>query len=204
MKYKAFTLYETLVTMIIVGVVAAIGINNMRPAEIENKVLIEAGKDMYIQLDYATREIIARDTNNYTLSRIKNGANEYSIEDSSNLSTLVYTTYKKRIKALRDFSLANDYRNAILESRDDKNATQESLKPSSFTGFMTKNGGYFAVRLHNTCTKNETALFNPIQPDIRTQANSCGQIFFDVNGDKKPNLLGVDQFLVSLTLNGLR
>lgn len=204
MKYKAFTLYETLVTMIIVGVVAAIGISNMRPDKIENDVLIEAGKDMYIQLDYATREIIAKESNNYTLSRIKNGSSEYSIEKSSNLSTLVNTTYKKRIKALRDNSLANDYKNAILRTRDNANATGESLKPSSFTGFTTKNGGYFAVRLHNSCTKSETALYNPMQPDNRSQTNSCGQVFFDVNGDKKPNLLGVDQYLVSLTLNGLR
>ncbi|MBQ8635588.1 type II secretion system protein [bacterium] len=204
MKIKAFTLYETLTVMVIIGVVATICLTALRPAKIKEEALMEAGKAMYMQVDYATREIIAKETINYTLERILNGANEYSIAQKSNLSTLVNTTYKKRFKTLRKAELTTEYKNLVLRTRDNSNATGESLTASSFTGFITKNEGYFGVRLHGGCTKSETYLYNPMLPDKRTQSNSCGQIFFDVNADTEPNLLGVDQYIVSLKVNGVR
>jgi hypothetical protein len=32
----------------------------------------------------------------------------------------------------------------------------------------------------------------------------CGQVFLDVNGPDLPNKLGIDQYIVSLTLDGIR
>jgi len=204
MKIKAFTLFETIIVLVIIGVISAIMISTMRPTKVKEDVLMAAGKDMYQQIDFATREIISKSTINYTLERIKNNGSEYSIAKSSNLSTLVNTTYKKRIKSLRGNTLSTQYANSTLRTKTTANATGASLKPSSFTGFYTKNEGFFGIRLHNNCTTSETYLYNPMLPDKRTQSNSCGQIFFDVNADLEPNILGVDQYLVSLTRNGVR
>ena len=92
----------------------------------------------------------------------------------------------------------------VLKTRDNAAAAGASTEVSSFTGFVTKNDSYFAVKLNNGCGTDETTLYNPMMPSKRTQGNSCGLIFFDVNADIEPNLLGVDQYLVSLTLNGVR
>ena len=36
------------------------------------------------------------------------------------------------------------------------------------------------------------------------KAKSCGLIFYDVNGDKMPNRLGIDQYIISIGANGIR
>ena len=64
MKIKAFTLYETLLVLVIIGVVAVICLSNLRPTKMKEDALMEAGKAMYMQIDYATREIITKDTKN--------------------------------------------------------------------------------------------------------------------------------------------
>ena len=203
MKNKAFTLHETLITLMIIGIIAVIIFSTLKPKSFNHATLKKAGQAMYIQIDYATTQIIAKHTTNYTLKRIKNGANEFSIANSGNTATLVNNYYKKRIKQARNFSLPDEYKNLVLKN-ENQTVVAQNLKVSSFTGFKTKNNGYFAVRLHNNCTTSETYLYNPSMPSKRNQTNSCGQIFFDVNSEEDPNLLGIDQFLISLKENGVR
>ncbi len=202
MRIKAFTVVEMITTVIILGIIAVILIVNMRPNQIKKETLIKAGKASYIQVDYATAQLIAKNTKNYTLARVVGDSGEFSIASSSNTAALI-NVYKKRLRGLRSKTLGNVYKNADLKN-EAGSVVESGLSVSDFTGFTTKDAGYFGVRLHGNCTTSEAYLYNPVRPTLRTQSNSCGQIFFDVNGEQEPNTLGIDQYLVSLTLNGVR
>ena len=47
-------------------------------------------------------------------------------------------------------------------------------------------------------------IYHPVKTAKRTQAKSCGLIFYDVNGVKAPNRLGLDQYIISIGSNGIR
>ena len=200
---KAFTLYETIIVLVVIGIMAAILMSNLRPNDIEKGALQKAAKAMYLQVEYATMQIITGNTRNGRLDEIVNGSNTISIASSSNQATLVNTFYKKYIKGLRSTSFPSGYTtNVLVDNAGTK--PNNSLKISSFTGFQAKNDSYFGVMLHNKCTQSESYLYHPAIPSKTTQSNSCGLIFMDANGPKPPNVLGTDQFLVSLTLDGVR
>ena len=203
MKQKAFTLYETLIVFIVIGIISAILLTAMRPGNIRKDALQKAGKDMYIQDEYATMKVVTANTKNGRLNEIINGANVFSIATASNQSTLADTIFKKHIKGLRSSSLPSSYTNTAL-SDEAGTIPDNSLKVSSFSGFQAKNDSYFGVKLHGNCTTDETYLYHPVVPSKKTQGNSCGQVFLDVNGPDLPNKLGIDQYIVSLTLDGIR
>ena len=190
---KAFTFFETVMMMLVISIIAVILISNLRPATVKEDALIKAGGVMYIQIDYAITQIIATKAKNYTLTSLM----------GNDASTFVENYLKKFIKSSRSYSISSTYKNSTFKNSSGT-AVGSSLKVSNFTGFSINNGGYIGVRLYGGCTTSESYLYNPSKPTARTQSNSCGQIFFDVNGEDIPNIMGVDQYLVSLTANGVR
>ena len=201
MKQKrAFTLAESLICMIIIGIVYVIILQLSRPGDIKKEALLKAGVDTFRQIEYATKRILARDTRNYALTSMRIGTTEFSVASSSSLNNMK-KLYKKNLPGSRR-AVPSSYSN--LQLQDGSNTKAGSLKVSSFSGYFLKNGAYFGLKLNNNCTTTEQYIYHPSRTTSRTQSGSCGTIFYDVNGDKGPNTLGVDQYIISLGKQGLR
>ena len=102
---------------------------------------------------------------------------------------------------LRNVALDSSY--AALKLTDGTNVLHD-LSASSFKGFTLKNGAFFGVKLHDNCTTEVTYIYDPTTPELRTKKNTCGIVFFDVNGANKPNVLGYDQYIVGLGKRGIK
>ena len=202
-KRRAFTLVESLITMIIIGIVYVAISSVIRPNDIKREVLQKAGANMAYQLDFASKQILARNTVNYNFAHLKTSdGTEFLITDDGADEKLM-KLFRKNLKGLKNVSVSSSFLGQTLIN--EQNALVADTTPSSFKyGFTLSNNAYLAIRLNGNCTTTETYIYNPTQPNKRTQANSCGVFFFDVNGDKAPNVLGLDQYVVAIGKNGLK
>ena len=105
--------------------------------------------------------------------------------------------YRKYLVAQRKKQIPSSYLN--LQLTDTIGSKINNLRISDFkSGFSLRNDGYFALKLNGNCETDETYIYSPIEPDKINSSNSCGLIFYDVNGPHQPNVLGIDQYIVSI------
>ena len=204
MKLKnAFTLAESLITIVIIGIIYAAIFNILRTDDINNDVIKKAGANVYYQIDFASKQILAKNTYNYNFHKLKNDLGFSFSITSENADKELVKLFKKHMKGLRNNSLNLNYAEKRLIN--ESGITINNLKVSTFNyGFFISNGAYIAIRLNKNCTTTETYVYSPIQRTNRSATNSCGLIFFDVNGDKEPNTLGIDQYIVPIGKSGVK
>ncbi len=203
MKKKAFTMAETLIAMVMLGIFAACAFTNFRSVDAHGNVLVKMGSTVYMQIRIATTQILAKNSINYQMTALKTlSGTQFSITDSGadeNLSAL----YKKYLLAKRKQTIPDDYKSLVITKTNITSGND--VKISDFTQeFITKSGTYVAFKLNGNCTTNETYMYDPTVPEKRTAARSCGLIFFDVNYRDKPNILGIDQYIISIGKMGLK
>ena len=174
----------------------------LRPNNIKTETLQKAGNSLYSEIDYASKQILANNTTNYNFTTLVSEAGTgYSISDSGADAKLI-ASFKKFLMGKRG-SISASYSGSSLYN--DSGSAVGSLKVSSFTqGFLLKNNAYFALKLNGNCTTSESTIYNPSMPNNRNVTNSCGLIFFDVNGEEGPNKVGIDQYIVSLGKLGIK
>ena len=198
MKKSGFTLAETTIAMIILGLIAATLLHTLKPNNMKREFMDKSAKNMVIQIEYATKQILARNTLNYSLLDIVAVDNIASSGQESKLAAL----YKKYLIGLRKSSIPASYTSSSLT---DEAGTSSGYTISSFAnGFKLKNGAYMAFKLNGNCTTSETKIYNPTLPQKRTETNSCGLVFYDINSEAPPNNLGVDQFILSIGKYGIK
>lgn len=202
MKLKAFTLIETIVAIVILGILGSCLISTMRPHKAHADTLKKAGSYMCYQLDIATKQLLAKNSTNYSmLSLFTFNKSKFSITDDDaemKLSDL----YKKYLVAARQKQIPAKYLNIQLHS-ETKEYDKLYIK-SLNEGFLIRNETYFAFRLNGNCETKEDIIYSPMEPDKRTAENSCGVIFYDVNFDNPPNTLGIDQYIVAIGKTGIK
>lgn len=201
-NYKAFTLAESLIVIIIVGILYTAILNIFKSDDLNRQVLQKAGSNSYMQLDNAFKIIIMKNTtNNNLITATALDGTKFSIVDDdaeSKLSALL----KRYTKALRNVSVNATYLDTKLK---DAAGTTIDIKPSAFSGgFILNNKNYVAIKLNNACNVTESNLYQPMATNTRTQKNCCGTLFIDVNGDSDPNVLGIDQYIVPIGKFGLK
>jgi len=199
MKFRGYTFLEQIIAIILIGILSALCMSLLRPKDISKDAFIKISKHTFIQIEFATKSLLAKNTNNYTLTRLVDGTGEFSIASTSSLSRLV-ALYKNHLVGKRNQTLDATYGARVLTN----GTSNLSLKPSNFTGFIIKNGGYFGIKLHGNCTTTVDYIYDPSTPDVRTRTNTCGVIFLDVNEKNEPNLLGVDQYIVAIGKYGVK
>ena len=127
----------------------------------------------------------------------------FSITDSGADAKLL-ELYKTTLRATRSSNTNATYLDSVLKDKDGA-TVNAGLKVSSFSqGLTLRNGTYFAFKLNGNCTTNETYIYSPATPNNRSAKNSCGLIFFDVNGQDFPNLVGIDQYIIAIGRNGIK
>ena len=201
MKFRAFTLIEQLVVIIIIGSFAAILLTATRPGNIKKDAFKKVSKGVAIQIQFATKAILAKNTRNYSLEKMRDSSGEFSIAVSTSASRMI-GLYKKHLHPLRNKAVDATYKAKELQKEDGSKIS--GVKPESFTGYILKNGAYFGIKLHGDCAINETYIYDPARPDMRTVSGTCGIIFIDVNEKEEPNILGIDQFIIPLGKYGVK
>ena len=207
MKYKAFTLAEVLIVLTVIGVIAAILMINFKPNQINYEAMKKGGKTMLYDISYATSRVLAKSSYGFSMLRlIDTSGAEFCIGSSGSTAKLI-ALYKQHMKPVRGKTLDNTYgSNKDVLLKDEAGNTYSGLKISYFpSGYFLKNGAYFALKMHSTaCDYAETYIYNPNMPDNRNVSNSCAVIFYDINAEKLPNTLGIDQYIVSIGKMGVK
>ena len=198
---KAFALAEFSIVIIIIGIIASTAISVLKPREFQSEAAIKTGKTLYLQVELATKQVLMRNSKNYSFTKLIDSAGAvYSIASSGAGAKLIQS-YKKHLVGKRTANTDATYLASTLYNTS--GAT--SLKVSDFSNYFTlKNDAFFGIKLNGNCTTSETLIYDPFLPDKRNKENSCGLIFYDVNGKNTPNILGIDQYILSIGKKGIK
>lgn len=200
---KGFTLTESLIVIIIIGIVYVVIASVIKPSSIKKDVLVKGGANLLYQIDFATKQILLKNSNNYTMTRLKEKSGAEFDITSSGADAKLSTLYRKNLVGFRKKTVSSTYKSLAITT--ESGAQVSNYKVSTFTqGFFLKNKAYFALKLNGNCTTTENYIYNPQSPDKRTATKSCGLIFFDVNGESDPNKAGIDMYIISIGKNGVK
>lgn len=176
---NGFTLAEVLITLVIVGVIAAMTIptviNNTKKQEYVSRL-----KKTYSALSQASAKIIAE---------------EGSAVNWATSTETIYNLLKKNLVNVKECGTGSgcfqgEYKwkdNTTAHDFDSANRYKFTLADGAFVS-MTKDYGDFS----STCSAN-----------LSGSVNVCQIILVDINGAKKPNKVGQDTFAFVLKNDGL-
>ena len=182
----AFTLAEVLITLGIIGVVAALTLPTLI-ANYQKKETISKIQKVYTVLNQA-----------FKLSEVDNGEFEYWDVDYSDPDTYFEKYWKPYLKINK---ICKTYKECLYPS----NSPWYYLDGSPFTmsvialgyrvSFYTSDGTYMAISLVNGGGTDEDGNEVPI---VYSQS-----IYVDINGAQRPNQLGKDLFMFLITKKGV-
>ena len=182
----AFTLAEVLITLGIIGVVAAMTLPTLI-ANYQKKETISKIQKVYTVLNQA-----------FKLSEVDNGEFEYWDVDYSDPDTYFEKYWKPYLKINK---ICKTYKECLYPS----NSPWYYLDGSPFTmsvialgyrvSFYTSDGTYMAISLVNGGGTDEDGNEVPI---VYSQS-----IYVDINGAQRPNQLGKDLFMFLITKKGV-
>lgn len=189
-KKYAFTLAEILIVLTIIGVVASLTVpvvlNNISQAELKT-----AFKKNYSVINQATRLILINDTPNF-----KNLCNN----DDNNCLANFYKKYLNVVKICSGNSgefLGNCWHQD--GEWNQLNGPQRMDGDDGNTGLILSSGAF--LNIHNTdlyCDEDESI------PSAPGTFLVCAEMTIDVNGFKKPNVIGKDIYFMSILEKQLR
>ena len=178
--FKGFTLAEVLITLVIIGVIAAMTIptlmNNTNKQEYVSRL-----KKTYSTMAQTTKMIISDE-----------GNPKGSIGGWANSRDNIFNLYKKYISNSGECNSASG---CLKGTYRYKNDTVWNFNHNDFRTLVLSDGAEISIKdnsLNQNCTTRGSGT-----------DNFCQHILIDVNGDKKPNTVGQDTFAFSLTENGL-
>ncbi|MFH0702139.1 MAG: type II secretion system protein [bacterium] len=176
---KGFTLAEVLITLTLVGIVAAVTMVTLIP-NIQNAQYKTEFKDVYSVLTQVTSQIAADNGNS-----LKN-----VFTDNNDLRN----KYKEYLNFIKSCDSGQTNGNCWHN-----NGSLKYLNGSPITtwgnpaGIILNNGSLLRLTIESS---NCTALSGTLQ--------YCGFIYFDVNGFKGPNTLGKDMYGIWIQENGIK
>lgn len=185
-KKLAFTLAEVLITLGIIGIVAAITIPTLIQQQQEQATVV-ALKKIYSTLSQA-----------YTSAAHENGTpdNWGLTNDTAGSIKLIniLTQYLKATKTCIDGDYTGCFPN--VNYKDLANGDAGNLNTVQRGKAILTDGTLIIPQFHSiTCGSNRGST-----PALSTV---CASLFVDINGFKNPNQLGVDYFRFYLTKNGI-
>ena len=186
MKKYAFTLAETLLTMSIIGICAAMlitTIKNINPSGQADAIMAKKAVTTFTD---DTRQIMVHYTKNFKMNDIySDSAKTTACTDA----TCLFNLYGKFIQ------ISN-----VLSA---ENAGAFGTGVGVY-GRIT-DGIVFGLKYNNACNINETIFTAPASEEAQnatasstTVSGACGIIYYDVNGKKGPNVDGKDRFAVPI------
>jgi len=193
-RKQGFTLAEILITLTVIGVVAALTIptllQNTNQAELKTAL-----KRDFADFSQATLSIV-NDNGGSLANAFRNGAG--GALDSENLKN----AYKSKLSYIKDCSGTSDFGGTSTSGASGEGCWHATNNWKFLNGTLRTSMSYPALIL-----SNGTLVFIGMSKSDCTQKVGdfyrCGWIYFDVNGFKMPNTMGKDIFNAMLTENGL-
>lgn len=167
---KAFTLAEVLITLGVIGVVAAVTMPILIQ-KVEEHILISQLKQAYAILNTATRMVVANEGEFKDL--------DLGIQNSAEGALKVQKLYEPYLKILENCG-----------ANEGCFPTEYALDGKTLYADQPNARIYSKVRLQN----GMSVLFWSGGIGCKYQDKYCAAIYVDINGDKKPNIAGKDYF----------
>ncbi|MDR1168015.1 MAG: type II secretion system GspH family protein [Heliobacteriaceae bacterium] len=186
MKKKGFTLAEVLITLGIIGTVAAMTMPGL-VGNYQKKIRVTQLKKAYITWNNAFRLMLAGDGVNY-------------LSDTA-FATAVTDSGKNLYNAASSYPEAHTILMKYFKTT--KMVTSPSVGDACNYKTMDGSGPYGLscdfIKLYLVDGTNYRIWLNDLDKD--TDTNTHGHVFIDVNGDNKPNVMGRDifEFIVDRT-----
>lgn len=178
---KAFTLAEVLITLGIIGVVAALTIPTLMQ-KTEEKQTVSQLKKVYSTF-----------SNAFGLAVEANGTPDtwgMTTKEDANSHIIMATNMKSHLNLLADCVGMNNTDTL-------KKCGNYNVSDIGYARIILSDGTYVAFRnWSGDCSWNDFG-------DSEQLKNVCGEINVDLNGDKKPNTRGKDQFHFLFTKYGI-
>ena len=181
-KFNAFTLAEVLITLGVIGVVAAMTIPTV-VNKYKERATVSKVKKIYSTMNQA-----------FLLSVKDNGyANEWNVGDGSSETTArqIASYFKPYLKILKDCGTSSGclgYTENVNRLYGGKHTVNYD-KGSEYYKMILNDGSYIWIR----------GVANYCQTDEGGHPAVCGVIFLDINGGKQPNTIGKDIFSMVIT-----
>ncbi len=178
----AFTLAEVLITLGIIGVVAAMTMPSLIN-KIQNKHLVTALKKSYSVLSQAN-----------TMVQTENPINDWSMGNDENSVRNFYEYYKPYLKIAKDCGCGT------TQSGCWSKGGTKALNGQSYT---YSHDGYIGDNVCSVILADGTNIIFDAwyQKSLGINDDDTGWTYFfftDVNGNKKPNMLGRDVFTIAI------
>ena len=187
---KGFTLAEVLITLGIIGVVAALTIPSLI-ANYQKTQYVTGLKKAYLNLTEVLQEIM--------LDEGITEFNQLSLFDGvdftdSNKQNTVDALIKKHFKVGK--SCKADDASCTINGYQAIGGSDRNVSMFTTTGynFQTLDEIYYRMRIESTCI--------PDSSKIGKMKANCGNIWLDINGAKYPNVVGRDVFLFWIGQDG--
>lgn len=177
---KGFTLAEVLITLVIIGIIAAITIPAVINTYLENS-FISKFKKIFSTINQAK---ILAETQNGPIQDW-----DYGEEYSSETATQFWSYLRPHMQITKDCGVATNCFQLKVFALNGSNVG--SYNTNTYYKFVTSDGVVVWFRTHTgKCSASYVA------NDV------CAVFMIDLNGDNKPNTLGRDVFQLFMTKNG--
>ncbi len=201
---KAFSLPEVLLTLVILGIIMMIAIPQLKIFNPRQRGFDTRAKKMEEYFTEAIGHILQHDCSLDDLTIINLDSGEkFSIADPHNEAKLA-EIFKKYILYLdRQPNVSVEYFTAPIKDYD-KTPIGVTLEETYKNFFFAQDGTLIGFRSYGSCEATELNTNPSLQRGRYTQPNVCASIFFDINGENKPNKLGSDQYVLPLYKRGIK
>lgn len=208
---NAFTLAEVLIVLGIIGIIAQMTIPAIIQS-IQDQEIVVQDKKMYSTISQMLQLYLMNNGGDYSGIFPADQDSNYSMSvlipylstvKTCTTSQVCWGSYKIKEATLNTSMLSDGtYETSISSSWDPGNGTRWSkaiLKDGSLIAFQ--NSSYNAGSI---CTEYWTSRSKDESGNVVSKVNkseTCGWIWFDVNGTKGPNIYGVDAFEIYVYRN---
>ena len=181
-KFRAFTMAEAVLVMTILGIIAAVQITVIKPAQFKDKGYQVLAKTIYGEIDTAIMQVLTD----------KAPYNKMDIIYTYNTSSTNFSM----ATANQGGNFVNDLKLYMSTAR----TGSASSHCNNGTVMYLKNGACLGV-LSGSVTS--TATWIPGETSSTNAAGPYGMLYLDVNGGDEPNTLGKDRYTIPLDINGI-
>ena len=197
-KKYAFSLTEALLVMIMLGIIATLIIASWLNSDPNDKANLTLANKVEVVFEQTFLEILTNDASIDDLTRIKWKNRHFAISDTGEESTFADLTRKY----IQDITLGVEVDK--YKSYFESNIT-DSVKISDFTSYYYLfDGVLVGFKNLGSCTNTIDYAYLPKSEKRYTVSDICSIVFYDVNGPKKPNKLGKDQYIMPIGIRGIK
>ena len=202
-KISAFTISELMIVLVIIGLIAILYATTVKLDYQAEKNWRTLSEKMAVNFEDATTSILANNAVLDDFLSLVNGRDHFSITDEDATSKMAKLYRKYLSDVILDVDTSKSY---FSEELKDYNRTSLGIKLKDIYSefFFVNDGILLGLRFYSSCEASEEFANPPAHKGKFKVDNKCGSVFYDINGFKKPNKLGSDQYIIPIYKRGVK